>query len=668
MQAQSGGQRPVDPYFAWAVASGFADYGSSTDDTFFTVLAECPDHAGVWALNTALKAWAGNAAGALAYVTPAYLAAPASAQAGTYLPTRFCTLHVQRKLLDTLPSLTDVVRWEIGAPVKVKPLAGSHVDAAGGLNQSADAGLLQGVVAALIDDFVAFNHSEFLAPDGSSRVAWLWDQNHTLGALVSGGQAPLNFTYGKEARPNAIPSAGQVRPTYTSAALRRAYHGTAVAGQFCGKTSPWHRLTRFDPSRPPEKCVAARDAASDAPVVAVHLPRETVKDTSGSSLPPQILDGLHYILSKCHSDARIVVNISYGGIAGPHDGTSLLEMAIRELVEQMNHRLLVVLPIGNSREAMCHARLCLKPGQPESLAWKLAPDSDTPSFMEIWFPDDDVDGVSISLTAPDGLQFAREVGPGAVQALLHPATGHTVGMLQFDRISALGLNRAMALLVLAPTQAAATRPGISSHGLWQVEIQSKTRQIDNVQVWIERNDTAPGQRSRRRQSRLSVDGYNAFGQTPGLPVDTPAGRVKRSGTTSNIASSLYAETIGGYRLSDLTLAAYSSGGHQPQVRGPFALAPSEESTSLRGLRVIGQGSGDSHRMAGTSLAAPIWARFLFNEFAANRKPPTSRAIQSVEVATSSVEAASGSMPLMLGGRLVIYPDPDKGFGMFDPRP
>ena len=662
MQPQPGLKPGVDPYFAWAVASAFADYGTTSATTLFTVLAECQNPAGVQALNLSMKAWAGNGNGALAGVTPAYLAAPVGARSGTFLPTRFCVLQVQRQLIDQLPTLTDLVRWEIGAPVRVQPTAKAVPD------QADDAPALQGVVAGVIDDFVAFRHDEFRDANGSSRIAWLWDQNHTLASRVSGGQTPLHFTYGQEARPGAMAANGPGQPDYRSTALRRACHGTAVAGLFCGKTSPWHRLTRFDPSRPPARQVAARDAASTAPVVAVHLPRETVKDTSGSSLPPQILDGLHYILSKCDLTARIVVNISYGRIAGPHDGTSLLEMAIRELVELMNDRLLVVLPVGNSREALCHARLNLKPRQPERLAWKLPPDSDTPSFMEIWFPQGAVDGVSIALTAPDGRQLVLNAGPGACQTLLNPATGHTFGMLQFDSVSALGQNRAMALLVLAPTLATGARPGTAQHGLWQVEVVSQTSQIDNVQVWIERNDTAPGQRRRRRQSRLAVNGYTPFGQLPGLPVDPPGGQVKRSGTTSNIASGLYAETIGGYRLSDLTLAPYSSGGHAPHVRGPFALAPCEESASLRGLRVIGQGSGDSIRMAGTSLAAPIWARFLFNEFAAGRKPPSARSIQSVQVAASSVGAASGSQQMPLGGTLVIYPDPDKGFGMFDPRP
>ncbi len=662
MQPVADQKRPVDPYYAWAVACGFADYGNTTDDTFFSVLAECTDPAGVLALNQSMQAWPGNSRGTLACVSPAYRVAPSSMQSGTFLATRFCTLHVQRKLLDQLRGLEGLVRWEIGASVNGQPAAGSTA-------RSVDhAPALQGVVAAVIDDFVAFNHSEFLAPDGSSRIAWLWDQNHTLASPVSGGQTPLHFTYGKEARPGATAGGGQLPPNYRGAALRRAHHGTAVAGLFCGKTSPWHRLTRFDPNRSAARQVAALDAASTAPIVAVHLPRETVKDTSGSSLPPQILDGLHYILSKCDPAARIVVNISYGGIAGPHDGTSLLEMAIRELVELMDDRLLVVLPVGNSREAMCHARLNLKPDQRERLAWKLPPDSDTPGLMEIWFPDSTVDGVLISLTSPDGHCTVRSTAQGSVQALHDPATGNLVGMIQFDRASALGQGRAMALLVLAPTLAAGNRPAASQHGLWQVDIDSKDRQIDNVQVWIERNDAAPGQRKRRRQSRVSEPGYNAFGQVPGLPVDRPNGQVKRSGTTSNIASSLYAETIGGYRLSDLTLAPYSSGGHPPHVRGPFALAPSEESASLRGLRVIGQGAGDSVRMAGTSLAAPIWARFLFNEFAAGRKPPTSRTVPTVQVATSSVKTAPGAPQLMLGGTALIYPDPDKGFGMFDPHP
>ena len=41
-----------------------------------------------------------------------------------------------------------------------------------------------------------------------------------------------------------------------------------------------------------------------------------------------VLDGLHYIVSRCANDAAIVVNISWGTLAGPHDGSSLLEAAM----------------------------------------------------------------------------------------------------------------------------------------------------------------------------------------------------------------------------------------------------------------------------------------------------------------------------------------------------
>ena len=172
MQPQPGLKPGVDPYFAWAVASAFADYGTTSATTLFTVLAECQNPAGVQALNLSMKAWAGNGNGALAGVTPAYLAAPVGARSGTFLPTRFCVLQVQRQLIDQLPTLTDLVRWEIGAPVRVQPTAKAVPD------QADDAPALQGVVAGVIDDFVAFRHDEFRDANGSSRIAWLWDQNH----------------------------------------------------------------------------------------------------------------------------------------------------------------------------------------------------------------------------------------------------------------------------------------------------------------------------------------------------------------------------------------------------------------------------------------------------------------------------------------------------------
>ena len=87
-----------------------------------------------------------------------------------------------------------------------------------------------------------------------------------------------------------------------------------------------------------------------------------------------MLDALNYILQRADEIAAlentaplpVVVNLSYGTIAGPHDGTALLEAAIDQLIASRATPLRVVLPAGNHYLARCHARFRLPAAKPLS--------------------------------------------------------------------------------------------------------------------------------------------------------------------------------------------------------------------------------------------------------------------------------------------------------------
>jgi len=64
----------------------------------------------------------------------------------------------------------------------------------------------------------------------------------------------------------------------------------------------------------------------------VQLPSLTGADSAGGSLSAQVLDGVRYGLDVCTGDARIVINLSCGSFASPHDGSSLIEQAPDELL------------------------------------------------------------------------------------------------------------------------------------------------------------------------------------------------------------------------------------------------------------------------------------------------------------------------------------------------
>ena len=70
--------------------------------------------------------------------------------------------------------------------------------------------------------------------------------------------------------------------------MARTSHGTGVAGVLGGKTTPAYRLTRHDTGRIPAPVGVMSDAASTAQMIAVHLPRATVQDTSGATLTPHV--------------------------------------------------------------------------------------------------------------------------------------------------------------------------------------------------------------------------------------------------------------------------------------------------------------------------------------------------------------------------------------------
>jgi hypothetical protein len=78
----------------------------------------------------------------------------------------------------------------------------------------------------------------------------------------------------------------------------------------------------------------------DRPIVCVQLPVATTADTSGGTLSHQVMRALAYIVTsgirllqdRGLRPPPIVVNLSYGIFAGPHDGSGLLEAAIDDFI------------------------------------------------------------------------------------------------------------------------------------------------------------------------------------------------------------------------------------------------------------------------------------------------------------------------------------------------
>jgi hypothetical protein len=648
----------VDPYYERAAATDFSYYGK--DVKWFPVLIELHGltvrefASGRWHPRRRQGAWS-----KLIRIPPAYIGRRANLNG-----IRFCSALVRREFFKHLTGssrLNQVIRrFELGLPVKLHSPLGGGSGAAAMLMGVAPPGK---VVTGIIDEGLAFAHSRFLRGSGT-RIEYFWDQGEP-------NPNPLpNWDYGRELTKgdvgavwgidhwlNACTYAGLVdedevyrrtgfvdfgQPGHKATA-RRGSHGTHVMDLACG----------YEPAGAP----------ADRPIVCVQLPARTTEDTSGATLGPQVIDALHYIVDRAARIAAanggaalpIVVNLSYGTLAGPHDGTSLLEAAIADLAAahqaERGVPLQVVLPAGNSYLSRCHARFSLAAGMARSLHWRVLPDDATESSLEIWLPYPIAGGapprVRVRVTSPagDATPWIAEGGgyewatPGDVLCKLRYYTPLETG------------TRGCIVVSLPPTASHDPELAVAPSGTWRIRVRNPgSAAIQDIDGWIQRDDTPYGYPVRGRQSRFDDPSYRRFDDGGReIEVDDPASYVKRAGTINAIATGTHAVVIAGSRRSSRKQAKYSAAGPivnpaPGQPNGPDAMAVSEDSDACGGLLAAGTRSGSVVAMNGSSVAAPQIARWIAGEWAALPPRAGDRAAVALQAQTPPLGLPATSPP------------------------
>ena len=502
--------------------------------------------------------------------------------------------------------------------------------------------LLTGKVIAFIDDGCAFAHAHFLQGHGAGvtpRVKRLWDQNerapgsqHAPPAGFSEGRAftdadlkafILARTYNGVIDEDAVyADFAQGTRDKVNRLQRRVAHGTHVMDLACGP----HFLEDTMTTRPNVPAInptwaRANDDASEAPIIFVQLPMRTVQSTSGKgTLTADVLHALQYISDQCDANAEIVVNLSWGTLAGPHDGSTVLERGIDSLIAaQPPGRLRVVIPAGNGFQSRSHANFSLGPLERKTLDWRVLPDDATESYVEFWLQAGDE--VRITLTLPDG-RILPNITRGLVYRFVDPSQPFA------DPISILGAHYAntppagqagqCVLLAIAPTVSLLASRPVAPHGLWKITVENvKNQPIAVIDAYIERDDVAVGTRRGARQSHFDDPLYRVHDTEDLNPA--PAGAyVFREGIFNGIGNGRRILSVGGVRESDLVEAEYSPTGlytrpARPGTQHPVHyFATSEESRTLHGVRAAGTRSGGTVRLSGTSDAAPQIARDLLN--------------------------------------------------------
>jgi len=498
------------------------------------------------------------------------------------------------------------------------------------------------LLAAVEDTCPFYHHALHVTPGGpGTKVQVLWDQT-TLGFNPT-GLAPRLFPYGRQwdkkgldAWTDAQSDADEdwLSENWTLetglkgrfASLRgRVSHGAAVLGVLAGylptAALPMDGVLDGEGASFGPNPGSTRDWASAAPLAVVQLPREQTQISSGRWLAPSVLDALRYlqIWGWRYTNAQgkqtpMVVNISYGSQAGPHDGTGILEQAMQEMVQHHGADLALVLAAGNSHgtdrdveqdhvllASGVHAQAKIERGSSARFVLHVPPDKQSETALEIWFEKEiERHQFTVTVWPPDAKPHTTKPTmnitlPG--MAWQKNADAVIAGLIGQIRV-AQSAKKSMALLMIAATQQSTTKPEASA-GEWLIEVTNNSDQPHVVNLWVERDDAVVGAK-RGQQARL-------------LPVSraTP-GTLNDGNTFTNLTSGKSTLVVTALRAGQKP-SVYSSEGTSERM--PDLSAWVDPLSTAHGMRVMGNRSGVVVRANGTSLAAPQAARWVANQLA-----------------------------------------------------
>lgn len=645
--------KPADPYACWAIATRWRGYERAQQGA----KVRWPDETGPLddVLPIRIMARAPDRRSLQAALSNPLLDIPAVYRANVVPGAKRRAMHFTAGLkpggLDWLCSADCNLIWELATPVRPGLTVG-RADTSGRSGPereeadfrarpapAVDDSVPREIATASIGDAIAvidfgcpFLNARFCDARGQTRVAALWDQDsrHVGNADFADlpwQPRPAGLGYGRELSSGVIQA--------LSSPLRAARRG--INGHEATLYSRMDYLVAYDDPRRRTWLTAhgahvldaaggtldplasvrpelgdSEDAASSAALVFVQLPALTAADASGGSLAAHVLDGVRYVLDRCDPKKKLVLNISYGTFAGPHDGSSMIERALDELLLLRQRNFAIVVAAGNARRSECHLRRTVRKNRSALLRVNLVADDVTDTFVEIWYPppaEAPGQAGSAQLRArvrTAGRDWSGWAHAGTAEQLIDPATRLPLAVLQHELAVPQSLQdaeprpqKALILLALAATAATVDDDGpLNDAGVWEIEVAllPSAGAADEVTLdaWVERDD--PGE----------------FG-AGAAPCFMGLDRDDQHHTLSSLATGKHTIVVGGYRLDDGLPASYSS---LPDIKTPgtpnMIYAPCEESAENASLPGAAVASNDVARMSGTSVAAPVVARRLFN--------------------------------------------------------
>lgn len=244
----------------------------------------------------------------------------------------------------------------------------------------------RGTLVAVVDSGIDYTHPDFLQPDGSTRIACLWDQT-------------TNIVY-NAADINDILSSDTASLRNIVYSLDPSGHGTHAAGIAAGNGAASQGIYR--------------GIAYEASLLVVKLaPRSPL----GFPQTTQIMEAVDFCIRKSiELKMPVSINLSLGNTYGSHSGTSLLETYLNDVQGVYKTNIIV----GSGNEGSSNGHTCgLLTNRNETIELSIGdftPNLTIQLWKKYW------DTVDITIEAPSGQSARLDLSTGVQRLNLDSAS------------------------------------------------------------------------------------------------------------------------------------------------------------------------------------------------------------------------------------------------------